>query len=1059
MAVATPIINPPELDPWQDTRLLSSDVLPNGSNLYANDLHTDDMHISLNGGHPSTNGHMKAEQQQTNSYGDGNIASNTVYMDPKYAAHESESGEDESESGEEDDDDEEEEDSEEDEGEDDYEDEEEDEPTLKYERMGGAINDLLKKDSASALAVSNKLLALGTHNGIVHIVDLTGKRIKSYKPHQASVSDIEFDNTADFVATASIDGQVVIQSLSTQESYMFDMKRPIRTVALEPHFAKKSTRSFVCGGMTGTLVLREKGWLGHKETVLHSGEGPVWHVRWRERLIAWANDSGVKIYDTQSQMRIAFIERPADSPRADLFKCTLHWQDDSTLLIGWADHVTIAHVRERPQSLIASGSSKQPPLIVEITAPFPVDCMISGIVSNSLSVPRAQGESSVQDTPLSSFLILAYQAPDTFGDEMTEDRARQARKTADRPELRIISHTGEELSGDALGVTNYQAWSCNDYVLAEVDGSNSGGKPGRCYVVLSPKDIVIVRPRDRKDHILWLVDHQRYDEALEEVEKLDEDERSADGDQSGINPIAIGERYIRHLVAEGNFVKAASLCPIVCGTDVGRWEDWVFVFAQNQQLQAIIPHIPTEAPQLGHLVYEMILGHFLAHDKQSLMRTIKEWPKSIYDISVVIFAVQAELERSPSSSSSRSSPAPDAIILMECLAELYTANRQYGKALPVFLRLRRQNVFELIREHNLFTDVKDQVLLLVEFDQELLEKRKQEGTEAEASSSEAIALLVDHVHSIPIVRVVQQLRDRPFYLFLYLDALFKKDSQLASEFADLQVTLLAEFATHRLIDYLRASTSYNLEAVRYLLKLVTLLSNILQAYNECKNKDLVIEMVFLLGRMGSNKKALTLIIERLGDVHMAIEFAKEQSDDDLWEDLLKYSETRPAFIRGLLENVGAEIDPIRLIRRIKNGLEIPGLKEALIKILHDFHLQISLLEGCQTILNGDSSDLAKTRSRGQNSGFFMKSKTICPLCTQSLQRSPQDLLLLFLCHHVVHASCVDGMVDIYNHGEPNEGISALASGVSAKIAFASVVRARIHHGCPVCHRRSEGNLM
>jgi len=52
-------------------------------------------------------------------------------------------------------------------------------------------------------------------------------------------------------------------------------------------------------------------------------------------------------------------------------------------------------------------------------------------------------------------------------------------------------------------------------------------------------------------------------------------------------------------------------------------------------------------------------------------------------------------------------------------------------------------------------------------------------------------------------------------------------------------------------------------------------------------------MVFLLGRMGNNKKALTVIIERLGDVHRAIEFAKEQSDDDLWEDLLKYSETRP----------------------------------------------------------------------------------------------------------------------------------------------------------------------
>jgi len=66
-----------------------------------------------------------------------------------------------------------------------------------------------------------------------------------------------------------------------------------------------------------------------------------------------------------------------------------------------------------------------------------------------------------------------------------------------------------------------------------------------------------------------------------------------------------------------------------------------------------------------------------------------------------------------------------------------------------------------------------------------------------------------------------------------------------------------------------------------------------------------------------------------------------------------------------------EISPIRLIRRIKNGLEIPGLKEALIKILQDFHLQISLLEGCQTILNGDSSDLSRKLQRNQSSGFFL----------------------------------------------------------------------------------------
>jgi len=143
----------------------------------------------------------------------------------------------------------------------------------------------------------------------------------------------------------------------------------MRTVALEPNFGRRNTRALVYGGLAGNLTLQEKGWLGHKETLLHSGEGPIWQVRWRGKLIAWANDAvrshililfftlteeylyqGVKIYDHASQSRITFIDKPQDSPRADLFKCTLHWQDDSTLLIAWADLIKV--VRDHGQPLL-----------------------------------------------------------------------------------------------------------------------------------------------------------------------------------------------------------------------------------------------------------------------------------------------------------------------------------------------------------------------------------------------------------------------------------------------------------------------------------------------------------------------------------------------------------------------------------------------------------------------------------------------------------------------------------------------------------------------------------
>lgn len=55
-------------------------------------------------------------------------------------------------------------------------DEEEEEPSLKYERMGGAVNDLLKKDSASALAVSSKCLVctLSTSVGVLDLIVVIG---------------------------------------------------------------------------------------------------------------------------------------------------------------------------------------------------------------------------------------------------------------------------------------------------------------------------------------------------------------------------------------------------------------------------------------------------------------------------------------------------------------------------------------------------------------------------------------------------------------------------------------------------------------------------------------------------------------------------------------------------------------------------------------------------------------------------------------------------------------------------------------------------------------------
>jgi hypothetical protein len=182
---------------------------------------------------------------------------------------------------------------------------------------------------------------------------------------------------------------------------------------------------------------------------------------------------------------------------------------------------------------------------------------------------------------------------------------------------------------------------------------------------------------------------------------------------------------------------------------------------------------------------------------------------------VVIIAVRSQLDRVTATASrppTTATPNSDAEQLQNCLADLYLANRQPGKALPLFLTLRRPGVFELIREHRLFADVQDEALRLVQFDHELMDARKAQGMTGVGEEEEdaqrggkAIGLLVDHIHSIPVCmlwivvrgdelkehtqihHVVQQLQPQPYYLFLYLDALFRQDPYVVSDFADTQV--------------------------------------------------------------------------------------------------------------------------------------------------------------------------------------------------------------------------------------------------------------------------------
>lgn len=431
--------------------------------------------------------------------------------------------------------------------------------------------------------------------------------------------------------------------LATNDAQAFDLKRPLRCLAFEPSYASRSTRQLVSGGMAGSLTLHEKGWLGPKDVVLHSGEGPIWSVQWHRNYIAWANDKGVRLYDTHSSTRFAFIPRAEDSPRADLYPCYLLWQNDTRLIIGWADFVRVVDIRDRKyqqdllrkqqeekdlvkasNTSIGSGGSvksikSMKPSIAnplsgmgayipslgtgnnavqatyaEVTNVLQLDCMISGIVPfvpiDDFSVGTAsefsteRKPSSHQDT--TAFVILSYPTIDGDGDSSTFTTAAPSSP----PELQIVDiESSEELSSDVLSISRFERYQCRDYRIV---AARSGIADQAVYFASSPSDLIEVQKRDVWDHLAWLCEHGKYEQALKVVQAegirgepntRSSSNRSLEG-RKNFSIQEIGKNYLEHLFEQNNYEAAARNMTSILGQDSKRWEHWIFQFQQRDQL-------------------------------------------------------------------------------------------------------------------------------------------------------------------------------------------------------------------------------------------------------------------------------------------------------------------------------------------------------------------------------------------------------------------------------------------------------------------------------------------
>lgn len=208
-------------------------------------------------------------------------------------------------------------------------------------------------------------------------------------------------------------------------------------IAIDPSYKRKREKSFLTGFSDGKLVLTKRGFVFQRrnDTVVYQSSSPdgidqsgIQGLVWRGDLIAWADESGVRLMDTDQWVRIAHIDRPTGA-RPSLYPTiaqlvpSLVFETSRDLLVAWGDCLLSLriicvsqpsqHTADPSPSLdhATGGNGNTAQLTrrrhVECTMAWELDCVATGAVpfdSKHVAVlglvPRNEGDSSVNDVEL-----------------------------------------------------------------------------------------------------------------------------------------------------------------------------------------------------------------------------------------------------------------------------------------------------------------------------------------------------------------------------------------------------------------------------------------------------------------------------------------------------------------------------------------------------------------------------------------------------------------------------------------------------------------------------------
>ena len=557
-------------------------------------------------------------------------------------------------------------------------DENDEEPCLKYQHLVGEDSQIFKKTSVTCIHVHlDQFIVLGTADGEVIIVS-DGKECCRFNPHQFSIKSISVDRLGLHVASCSDNGSVAINEIKITKGvgdddglqialsghdHTFKFPRPLNAVQLDPDYFK--TKIFFTGGIDGNLCRNKakKKRLAPEMEIIHKGEGAITTIKWlcakaSTSLLAWANDLGVKVFDTRKNVRLAFIEKPASfggSEQSIEGRCHLAWhavnEQESILLIGWSNNIIV--VRVARQTNLPGGRKHAPYYRIEVIQHLKTAYLICGLC------------------PYGPDRVVVVALP----------------KDSREPEIHVLDRTtGATLSEEIVLPDGYQHHNAPLHYSLEVCRMSMGKSP--MYLVC-PRDVVIIQERDTNDHLEWAIVHSDFENALKIVEAeagLDASVRSA-----------VVTRYLSHLFYQEKYKQAAGLSPRLLGKDGKQWAFWIKAFLLRGQIQLLYKYIPSrlggDRPAIDADTYGLVLREFVENDPMVFLALLQKWaaPRCLYHIAQVLHmltetksALNKKLQHCHSAHE-REHLVSKVVVLTDALAQLDAMNDRPEKALSTYL--------------------------------------------------------------------------------------------------------------------------------------------------------------------------------------------------------------------------------------------------------------------------------------------------------------------------------------------------------------------------------------